>query len=102
SSIGRTIGQARIVLVTGDFTVRVQQDNFAKYALFTNDQRMADGTLVWFNNRTNFYGPVHTNGRLNFALNPSATFAKEVTQHELTAVFYNNGTNLQLAADRNG
>ncbi|MDO8580199.1 MAG: DUF4900 domain-containing protein [Candidatus Omnitrophota bacterium] len=90
------------VFVNGDFTVRVQRDNFAKYALFTNSQTTPSGTNVWFTDKTNFAGPVHTNDRFNFAWNPSGTFEEIVTQSQQTARFYNNGSSILLDAALNG
>ncbi len=49
-------GQRKNTL-SGDFTVRVQKDNFARYALFTNSQVSPSGSNVWFTNMTNFAGP---------------------------------------------
>ncbi len=90
------------IYLSGDFTVRVRRDNFAKYALFTNEQTTPAGTDVWFTNRTNFSGPVHSNDRFNFALNPGGIFEGAVTQEELTARFYNYGSPILLDADANG
>ena len=88
--------------LNGDFTVRVQKDNFAKYALFTNSQTLPNGTNVWFTNKTNFAGPLHTNGRYNIAFNPSAVFEGEVSQSDTYTRFYNNNNNVNLANDHNG
>lgn len=101
-STGDYGGITREVLLSGDFTVRVQKDNFAKYALFTNSQTMPGGTNVWFTDNTNFAGPIHTNGRFNIALNPSGTFEGLAEQHEQTARFYNSGWTILLDNDRNG
>ncbi|MBI5150810.1 MAG: DUF4900 domain-containing protein [Candidatus Omnitrophica bacterium] len=91
------------VLLSGDFTIRVQRDNFAKYSLFTNRQTLPGGTInVWFTNMTSFAGPVHTNSRFNFALNPSGRFDDIIQQFEQTARFYNNGSSILLDADFNG
>lgn len=90
------------VVLSGDFTVRVQRDNFAKYALFTNDQTLPNGTNVWFTDKTNFAGPLHTNGRYNFALNPSGTFEGSIDQVEQLARFYNSGSPILLDAESNG
>jgi len=90
------------VTLNGDFTVRVQRDNYAKYALFTNRQQMPDGTNVWFTDKTNFAGPLHTNDRYNFAFNPSGTFADTVVQSQSTARYYNNGSSVLLNANANG
>ena len=93
---------SKTVILTGDFTVRVQRDNFAKYALFTNTQTMPSGTNVWFTNKTDFAGPIHTNGRYNIYGNPSGVFDGLAQQHEITARFYNGGSNILLNADLNG
>lgn len=95
-------GLLQMVYLNGDFTVRVQRDNFAKYALFTNQQNTETGETVWFTDKTNFAGPVHTNDRFNFALNPSATFEGLVTQDSQWARFYNDGSPLLINADANG
>ncbi len=88
--------------VYGDFTVQVQKDNFARYALFTNSQTLPSGTKVWFTNTTNFAGPMYTNGSYNFAFNPSGTFYETVKQVGANANFYNNGSTLSLNNDHNG
>lgn len=95
-------GRPRQVALQGIVTVEVMQDNFARYALFTNRQENAAGSRVWFTNRTNFTGPVHTNGQFNFALNPGADFTGKVTSASGSARFYNNGSSVQLDADSNG
>ncbi len=92
----------RKVTLNGDFTVRVQKDNFARYALFTNTQTMPDGSNVWFTTITNFAGPMYTNGTYNFATNPGGTFLGTVKQNAATARFYNNGTPVLLNSDHNG
>lgn len=95
-------GASSQVSLSGDFTIRVQRDNFAKFALFTNSQTTQGGTNVWFTDKTNFAGPVHTNNRFNFALNPSGTFEEFVSQEEQYARFYNGGYPVLLDADYNG
>jgi Tfp pilus assembly protein PilX len=92
----------RKVALNGDFTVRVQRDNFAKFALFTDHHTMPDLTTVWFTNRTNFAGPLHTNERYSFAFNPSGVFDGVVTQQYATTRFYNNGFPLLADAASNG
>lgn len=96
---GTTLGK---ILLSGDFAVRVQRDNFARFSLFTNSQTTQSGTNVWFTNKTRFAGPVHTNARFNFALNPSGTFDDLITQNDQLARFYNNGSAVNLDADFNG
>jgi len=85
-----------VALAPNNFTLLIRRDNFAKFALFTNHHRTSGGTTVWFTSSTNFSGPVHTNDRFSFANNPSATFTDEVTQHQNTARFYNNGDTIYL------
>ncbi|MFZ5801183.1 MAG: DUF4900 domain-containing protein [Candidatus Omnitrophota bacterium] len=101
NALGTSSTARRRVLLTGDFTVRVQKDNFARYALFTNHHSMPSGTTVWFTNNTNFSGPLHTNERYSFAYNPSGTFDGMVTQHILTARYFNGGSPVLRAADSN-
>jgi len=91
----------RKIAKIGDFTVRIQRDNFAKYALFTDEHAMPSGTTVWFTSKTNFSGPVHTNTRFSFALNPSGTFDGIVSQENTRARFYNEGSPILLNADNN-
>lgn len=95
-------GLTRQVNLQGIFSVQVQQDSFARYALFTNRQQNSAGTNVWFTNRTNFSGPVHTNGEFNFALNPGAAFTGQVTSVSATGDFYNGGSPVHLDANQNG
>lgn len=103
----------RQVTLDGTFVVTLQNDNFARYALFTN-QQTSGGSAIWFTNRTSFSGPVHTNGKFNFANNPSGRFTDAVTSANVNpatgakyspatnAVFYNSGSSRELDADRNG
>ncbi|MBP9855402.1 MAG: DUF4900 domain-containing protein [Candidatus Omnitrophica bacterium] len=100
---GAANGLDKDVVLSGDFTVRVQRDNFAKYALFTNQQTLPDGTTnVWFTDKTNFAGPLHTNGRYNIAMNPSGIFDGVVAQVDPMARFYNGGSPILLNDYHNG
>jgi hypothetical protein len=85
----------------GKFTITVQRGNFARYALFTNHHTAPNDTLVWFTEKTKFYGPVHTNDRFSFANNPGAYFSDAVTQHHNKAYFYNQGWPAQLDQNSN-
>ncbi len=86
----------------GDFTVRVQRDNFARYALFTAHQTMSNGTTVWFTDRTDFTGPLFTDTHFSFAYNPGGIFDGLVRQVDQSAQFYNNGHPVLLDSDANG
>lgn len=88
---------SRQVNLQGTFSILLQNDNFARYALFTSTQGN-----VWFTNRTNYSGPVHTNGEFNFANNPGALFTEIVTSVNTMAKFYNGGSSIELDADQNG
>jgi hypothetical protein len=92
----------RIAFAPVKFNLTARRANFAKYALFTFHHRTPAGTTVWFTSDTNFCGPVHTNERLSFANNPSASFTNEVTQSQSTARFYNNGNSILLDDEHNG
>ena len=90
------------VSFSGSFTITVRRDNFAKFALFTNQHRSPGGSIVWFTERTNFFGPVSTNDRFSFANNPSGHFTQDTTQHLTQTRFYNNGNYKLSDSDRNG
>ncbi len=100
---GSTKDLSQEIVLSGDFTVHVKKDNFAKYALFTDHHTLPDEkTSVWFTKNTNFAGPVHTNHNFSFAGNPSGTFEGSVTQHEQKARFLNNAVpGILLDADAN-
>ncbi len=89
-------------LLQGTFSLTCRRDTFAKFALFTAHHKTPSGTTVWFTANTNFTGPVHTNDRFSFANNPSAHITEEVTQHQNTARYYNNGSTKLLDSDHNG
>ncbi|MEW5758387.1 MAG: DUF4900 domain-containing protein [Candidatus Omnitrophota bacterium] len=97
----------QVSFLNGEFSVRVQRGNFARYALFTFHHMMENGTTVWFTDKTQFYGPVHTNERFSFAGNPSGRFDKlsdtgiEVSQKMKTTRYYNNGRSIFLDASSN-
>ena len=93
-NITRSLG-----LVNGSFSITVMRDTFAKFALFTAHHRTPSNSVVWFTESTNFSGPVSTNERFSFARNPSAHFSEEVTQHNQSARFYNNGNEVYRDAD---
>lgn len=101
---GSAKGASKDVVLSGDFTVHVKKDNFAKYALFTDHHTLPDGkTNVWFTKNTNFAGPVYTNHEFSFAGNPSGTFEGAVTQHEQKARFFNGkAPGILLNEDANG
>jgi len=71
TSDGRVPPQARRrVTLTRDYSIRVQRQNFAQYALFTHVHTTPSGGAIWFTNRGFFDGPVHTNGQFRFSFFP--------------------------------
>lgn len=60
----------RNIVVQGEYQFDVGGGKFSKYALFTNNHELPDGTEVWFNSRTLFDGPVHTNQHFRFSAQP--------------------------------
>ena len=104
---GAVAGTSKTISLLGDFTVRVQRDNFAKYALFTVHHGTPSGGTVWFTDGTNFAGPIHTNERFSYAGNSSLAglagiFNGTTTQHLSKARYYNYGSPIFSSADANG
>lgn len=63
-------------LVTGDTTVVrrilgiLRTESFSRYSYFTNLERMASGTPIWFTSNNTLQGPVHSNAQFNIAGSP--------------------------------
>jgi hypothetical protein len=104
-----TQGRRRVIL-SGDFSLRVRRQSFARYLLFTHVHTTPSGGDIWFTNRTSFDGPVHTNGEFRFAFFPK--FSDRVTSAGCTnpsctntprdyAWFINNGDELRRQANEN-
>lgn len=90
----------RAIVSIGELKFGAAAESFAKYALFTNTHLTDGGSNIWFTERTNFDGPVHTNGsgntRFRFFGNPSlggksATFGGPVTSANDDIHFYHDG-----------
>jgi hypothetical protein len=73
----------RTVTLDGTFSILVQQENFARYALFTNDQGG-----IWIADGFNYYGPVHTNTEFNLKQAPHFW---DTIESVATKVKYGNG-----------
>ncbi|MDM7325108.1 MAG: DUF4900 domain-containing protein [Thermus sp.] len=67
----------RNVVLQGEYRFTVGRASFARWALFTNQHTLPNGSDVWFTDRTLFDGPVHTNGHFRFYRRP--WFGGEVT-----------------------
>src|SRR5207302_6939377 len=89
----------RGIMYTGKFSVYLQAQSFARYALFTDTHTDAKGNPVWFANPTAFSGPVYTNGEFRFYQFP--TFTSTVQSGSAKAWYYNDGTPVELAAVEN-
>jgi hypothetical protein len=60
----------RRVVTHGEAQFVVGRRSFARYAFFTDFHSFGGAGRIWFNERTLFDGPVHTNGHFNFASTP--------------------------------
>ena len=89
----------RRVTLSGNFSIQVQWQNFAVYALFTDTHTSPTGGAVWFQSNANFSGPVHTNGEFRFAYFP--TFTDRVESASLNAWFNNGGIPIERANNEN-
>lgn len=88
------------VISEGRLRVSATRGSFADYLIFTNTHLTQSNGAIWFNSTGNFNGRVHTNGQFRFAYNP--TFHDMASSVAQTAWYYNNGSNVELDADRNG
>jgi hypothetical protein len=104
----------RRVTMSRDFSVQIQRQSFAHYALFTHVHTTPSGGDIWFTSRTSFDGPVHTNGEFRFAFfpkfgtpdsdgtcppnNAAPTRLSSVSRY---AWFNNNGNPRRLQANEN-
>ena len=89
----------REITLSGSFSIQLHLQNFAVYALFTNTHTTPGGSPVWFTNTTTFSGPVHTNDEFRFLQFPTFTSVLESVNNN--AWFYNNGSNIERAANSN-
>lgn len=75
--------------VTKAITMRAGQQNFARFAYFSNNELRANGSKIWFNSGDNLYGPVHTNDQFHIAGTP--VFHQEASSTANTIDYYNGG-----------
>lgn len=76
-AVGEVDGFRRSIVSYGEYQFQVGRGSFARYALFSGQQRTRDGTPIWFTSDTLLDGPVHSNEHLNFYRQP--WFGGEVT-----------------------
>lgn len=75
--------------VSKAISVRVGQQNFSRYAYFSDLELRANGTKIWFFSGDNLYGPVHTNEQFHIAGSP--TFHQEASSVAGTIDYYAGG-----------
>lgn len=115
TSDGRVSPQARRrVTLTGEYSLLVRRQNFARYLLFSDVHTGPDGTALWFANMSNYDGPVHTNGEFRFAYYPKFGTPDPLTPCDTSRIretpltsagtqawFFNRGSPRRLAANEN-
>ncbi|MBM3471281.1 MAG: DUF4900 domain-containing protein [Armatimonadetes bacterium] len=114
-SDGRVSPQARRrIALRGDYSIHIQRQNFAQYALFSHVHRGPGGESLWFANMSSYDGPVHTNTEFRFAYFPkfgtpdsqipcdaSRARATPLTSAWNTAWFFNRGSPVRRTANEN-
>jgi len=69
--------------------VKVGQQNFSRYAYFSDLEKSPSGYTIWFVTRDVFYGPVHTNDQMHIYGSP--TFYEEVSSAASSIDYYHGG-----------
>jgi hypothetical protein len=57
--------------VSKAMSLRVGQQNFSRYAYFSDLELRANGSKIWFYSGDNLYGPVHTNDQFHISGTPT-------------------------------
>ncbi|MDI6771837.1 MAG: DUF4900 domain-containing protein [bacterium] len=114
-SDGRVSPQARRrIALRGDYSIHLQKQNFAQYALFSHVHLGPDGASLWFADMSSYDGPVHTNTEFRFAYFPkfgtpdsqipcdeSRARTTRITSAWTTAWFFNRGSPVRRTANEN-
>ena len=69
--------------------VKVGQQNFARYAYFSDLEKDPVGSTIWFVTKDEFFGPMHTNDRMHIYGSPK--FHEEASSNAATIDYYNGG-----------
>ncbi len=69
--------------------VKVGQQNFSRYAYFSDMEKSPSGYTIWFHTVDKFYGPVHTNDQMHIYGYP--TFFDEVSSSASSIDYYHGG-----------
>jgi Tfp pilus assembly protein PilX len=85
--------QARAVSNSGRvakaISMRVGQQNFSRYAYFSDLETQSSGSKIWFMSADNLYGPVHTNDQFHISGTP--TFHEEASSVNSAIDYYSGG-----------
>jgi Tfp pilus assembly protein PilX len=69
--------------------VKVGQQNFSRYAYFSDLEKSPTGTTIWFVTKDEFFGPMHTNDQMHIYGSPK--FHEEASSNAATVDYYNGG-----------
>jgi Tfp pilus assembly protein PilX len=69
--------------------VKVGQQNFSRYAYFSDLEKSPSGTTIWFVTKDEFFGPLHTNDQMHIYGSPK--FHEEASSNAATIDYYNGG-----------
>ena len=75
--------------ISRSMQVRLGQQNFSRYAYFTDIETSASGGTIWFTSNDEFFGPVHTNDQMHIAGDP--IFHEEASSGDSSVDYYNGG-----------
>jgi Tfp pilus assembly protein PilX len=69
--------------------VQVGQQNFSRYAYFSDLEKSPSGSTIWFHTEDVFHGPVHTNDQMHIYGSP--TFYEDVSSGASSVDYYHGG-----------
>lgn len=69
--------------------VKVGQQNFSRYAYFSDLEKSPSGSTIWFYEDDEFHGPLHTNDQMHIYGSP--TFYEEVSSAAASVDYYHGG-----------
>ncbi|MBN2069960.1 MAG: DUF4900 domain-containing protein [Candidatus Krumholzibacteriota bacterium] len=69
--------------------VQVGQQNFSRYAYFSDMEKSPSGSTIWFYENDEFHGPVHTNDQMHIYGNPD--FYGEASSAAADIDYYHGG-----------
>ncbi len=69
--------------------VKVGQQNFSRYAYFSDMEKSTSGSTIWWYSKDELHGPVHTNDQLHISGDPK--FFEEVSSCASDVDYYSGG-----------